>query len=82
MSSLGVVLGRIIQLRLELYRELRNRLSVVKLRGLGGLEKVGHGELGRGSGSSVCQARLVIPFGGHADYFSAPGLTAYSLIEP
>jgi hypothetical protein len=24
----------------------------------------------------------VIPFGGHADYFSAPGLTAYSLVEP
>jgi hypothetical protein len=23
-----------------------------------------------------------IPFGGHADLFSAPGLTAYSLVEP
>jgi hypothetical protein len=23
-----------------------------------------------------------IPFGGHADLFSAPGLTAYSLVKP
>jgi hypothetical protein len=23
-----------------------------------------------------------IPFGGHADFFSAPGLTAYSLVKP
>jgi hypothetical protein len=24
----------------------------------------------------------IIPFGGHADFFSAPGLTAYSLVKP
>jgi hypothetical protein len=26
-------------------------------------------------------AQFCIPFGGHADLFSAPGLTAYSLVK-
>jgi hypothetical protein len=29
-----------------------------------------------------CFDASTIPFGGHADYFSAPGLTAYPLVEP
>jgi hypothetical protein len=34
--------------------------------------------------SSTCHrlADTSIPFGGHADFFSAPGLTAYSLVKP
>jgi hypothetical protein len=31
---------------------------------------------------TALDSAMTIPFGGHADFFSAPGLTAYSLVKP